>query len=173
MAICGHEAYDRSGFPSSVLEAVEGTQDRQLVAIVQCTEAVAHYIEERYAPHRLDQFLTEAERAEVAKFIDSLGSNPARENEFYERRSSLPSRIRNPNAGWNVETARVALEEATKLQNDTNLPDFVRDCLVILQHLIAYLDSLHGSAGFREVLTPAERQQVGQVISQLLDRQPD
>jgi hypothetical protein len=92
-------------------------------------------------PHRLDQFLTDAERAEVAQFIDSLGPNPERENEFYERRSSLPSRVRNPDAGWDAETARAAVEEAAKRLNDPDLPAFVRDCLIILQHLLAYLDS--------------------------------
>jgi hypothetical protein len=130
-------------------------------------------VEELHAPHLLDQFLTDAERAEVAQFIDSLGPNPERENEFFERRSSLPSRVRNPDAGWDAETARAAVEEAAKRQNDPDLPDFVRDCLIILQHLMAYLDSFHGSAGFREVLTPTERRQVGKLVSDLLDRQTE
>ncbi|MEN3268987.1 MAG: hypothetical protein V7646_5881 [Pseudonocardia sp.] len=49
----------------------------------------------------------------------------------------------------------------------------MRDCLIIVQQLMAYLDSFHGSAGFREVLTPTERRQVGQLVSDLLDRQTE
>jgi hypothetical protein len=90
-----------------------------------------------------------------------------------ERRSSLSSRVRNPDAGWDAETARAAVEEAAKRLNDPDLPAFVRDCLIILQHLMAYLDSLHGSAGFREALTPTERRQVGQLVSDLLDRKTE
>jgi hypothetical protein len=70
-------------FPSAVsprgaivLDAVKDTQDRQIVTIVQCADALAHYVEELHAPHRLDQFLTDAERAEVAQFIDTLAPNP-------------------------------------------------------------------------------------------------
>jgi hypothetical protein len=50
-------------------------------------------------------------------------------------------------------------------RNDPDLPDFVRDCLIILQHLMAYLDSFHGSPGFREVLTPTERRDSSSAIS--------
>ncbi|WP_328991470.1 hypothetical protein OG394_34870 [Kribbella sp. NBC_01245] len=151
--------------PAQVSDAARATLDPQAVAIIECTEALAQYVEELHAPHGLDQFLTAAECAEVARFIDALGNNPARADEFFERRTGLALRSRNPEAGWNVETVREAVAQANN-RHDA-LPDFARECFVLLNALIAYLDAFHGSTGFREVLTPTERQAVGNKITHL------
>lgn len=153
--------------PAQVSDAALATLDPQAVAIIECSEALAHYVEQLHAPHGLDQFLTAAECAEVARFIDALGNNPAREHEFFERRTGLILRPRNPEAGWTVETVREAVAQANNRRDDA-LPDFARECFALLNALVAYLDAFHGSSGFREVLTPAERQAVGQTITHLL-----
>jgi hypothetical protein len=71
-----------------VLDAVKDTQDRQIVTIVQCAEALAHYVEELHARTAWTSSSRMPSVPKVAQFIDSLGPSPERENEFYERRSS-------------------------------------------------------------------------------------
>lgn len=110
-------------------DAALATLDPQAVAIIECTEALANYVEQLHATHGLDQFLTAAECAEVARFIDALGNNPAREHEFFERRTGLILRPRNPEAGWTVETVREAVAQVNNRSDDA-LPDFARECFV-------------------------------------------
>jgi hypothetical protein len=154
--------------PARVATAAEATLDDQLVAILQCTEALAVYVEELHAPHGFDQFLTPAECAQVARFIDNLGDNPARGEEFFEARTGLALRQRRPETGWNAQTAHEAARQASRRSADADLPAYAQECIALLQGLVTYLDAFHGSGGFREVLTPDERRQVGTLVSRLL-----
>ncbi|MFC0623089.1 hypothetical protein [Kribbella deserti] len=155
--------------PARVSDTALATVDDQVVAIIECTEALANYVEELHAPDGFDQFLTPAECAEIAAFVDALGNNPARVEEFFERRTGLILRQRNPDAGWTVETVREAVARANERRADPDLPPFAHECFALLDALVNYLDAFHGSNGFREVLTLAERQAVAQQINRLLD----
>ncbi|WP_328990381.1 hypothetical protein OG394_29445 [Kribbella sp. NBC_01245] len=154
--------------PAQVAAIADAASDREMAAIIHCTEALAAYVAELHAPHGFDQFLTPAECAEVTQFIAGLGKNAARADEFFEPRTGLELRRRNPAAGWNATTAREAGVRGTELQTHDGLPAYALECIALLQALIAYLDDFHGTDGFQEVLTPQERSKVGELISQIL-----
>lgn len=159
--------------PSMIRNLADEVLDDQLVAIIQCTQAFAYYVEELHAPHELDQFLTASECVEVARFIDALGDNPEREREFFEAGFMLVEfRGRNPYNGWTVEHVREAVGQAAKRVAETGHPGFVRESLVLLQTLVRYVDAFHGSSGFQQVLTPDERRRVGEYVTQLLVQPP-
>jgi hypothetical protein len=61
--------------PAQIASVAEGTLDGQLVAIIQCAEELAAYVEELHAPHGFDQLLAADGFAEVAQCIDGLGQN--------------------------------------------------------------------------------------------------
>ena len=52
------------------------------------------------------------------------------------------------------------------------MPDFAYECLALLAALVDYLDTFHGTGGFQQVLTPDERERVGQEISRILSHPP-
>jgi hypothetical protein len=161
-------------YPYDTLDEVIQTGDQQLLLIVQCAEAVTFYTEELHAPTELTQFLTDVECAQVAAFIDSLGPNPERATWWFEPRHGFVTRgFRDADSGWNAELTREALRAAAQRASDAGVSENVTDCIVILQTFVAYLDKLHGSSGFQEVLTPDERTQVGQFVTELVTKSPE
>lgn len=91
-----------------------------------CTEALVTYLEELHGNRRLDQFLTTAERAQVARLIGSLGDNPARASEFFSSSSELGYEQRIPSAGWFAGDLFDCREIAQAHHNDPALPEYTR-----------------------------------------------
>ncbi|MEV4260557.1 hypothetical protein [Kribbella sp. NPDC049584] len=154
--------------PATVRDIATDTLDPEVAVAIHCTEGLITYVEELHG-RRLDEFLSGDERARVAQFIDSLGNNPARADEYYVSSSLLGYPRRDPGDGWNLEDTREANRLASRHQNDPTLPDYARESLLLLTALVDYLDALHGSTGFREILTPAERDRVAEIVSAILD----
>lgn len=69
----------------------------------------------------------------------------------------------------NLQDTREANKLALRHQNDPQLPEYARESLLLLSALVDYLDDLHSSAGFHEILTPAERGHVAEIVSEILD----
>ncbi|GAA0948601.1 hypothetical protein GCM10009554_46380 [Kribbella koreensis] len=156
-------------YPHDTLDEAIETGDDQLVAVVQCTEAVVFYAEELHLPHRLQQFLSPAESGQVAAYIESLGPNPARAEQWMEPRYGYVTRgERRADAGWNADLARAALQTADERAAEGGLSENVTDCIEILRAFLGYLDRLHAPAGFTEVLTPSERTKVGAFLTDIL-----
>ncbi|WP_433020025.1 hypothetical protein [Kribbella sp. CA-294648] len=156
-------------YPHDTLDEAIETGDDQLVAIVQCTEAVVFYTEELHAPSRLQQFLSPAESGQVAAYIASLGENPARSEQWMEPRHGYITRGgRKAAAGWNAEQARAALQAADERAAESGLSENITDCFEILRVFLGYLDLLHAPTGFTEVLTPAERTEVAAFVTDML-----
>lgn len=157
--------------PATVRAIAADTLDPEVAVAIHCTEGLITYVEELHG-RRLDEFLSTTERARVAQFIDSLGDNPARADEYYMSSSLLGYPRRDPGDGWNFQDTQQANKLALKHRNDPALPDYARECLMLLNALVDYLDNLHSSSGFREILTPAERSHVSEIVGAMLDDTP-
>ncbi|TDW91124.1 hypothetical protein [Kribbella sp. VKM Ac-2566] len=166
------ELDDAIDTPAMVDKIASDTLPREISSTIHCTEALVTYLEELHGNRRLDQFLTRAERAQVAQFIASLGDNPARTDEFFSSSSELGYEQRSPSSGWYAGDLAGCREIAKAHHNDSALPEYARESLTLLLALHEYLDDLHGNSDTREILTSAERAQVAGLVSQILGHPP-
>jgi hypothetical protein len=76
-----------------------------------------------------------------------------------------------PSAGTPTTSAKLA-EPPNNAPPATTSPDYAQETFALLRVLVDYLDKLHGSSGFREVLTPDERRDVRTFVSRLPSNPP-